>query len=52
MIETKAIGSMRKLLIERYSDFMNVLSEEGDNVFSAGVETHGDTTYFRVILKK
>lgn len=52
MIETKGIGSMRKLLIEHYPEFMEVLAREGRNVFSAGTETHDGITYFRIILKK
>lgn len=52
MIETKGLGGMRKLLIERYAEFMDVLKREGSNVFTVGIETINHTTYFRVILKR
>lgn len=52
MLEEKGIGGMRKLLIEHYPEFMDVLKKEGRNVFSAGTETHGGITYFRIVLKK
>lgn len=52
MIETSGIGSKRKLLIEHYSEFMAVLNMEGENVFSAGVETHGEITYFCIVLNR
>lgn len=52
MVETKGIGGCRKLLIERYSDFMDVLKKEGQNVAYVGTETHNLTTYFYVCLKK
>lgn len=52
MIETKGLGGMRKLLIERYADFMDVLKREGSNVFTVGTETINYTTYYRVILKR
>lgn len=51
MIEMKGIGGMRKLLIEHYGEFMDVLQREGNNVFSAGTETHKGITYFRIVLK-
>ena len=52
MIEQKGIGGMRKLLIEHYGEFMDILKMEGDNVFSAGTEMHNDIIYFRIVLKK
>ena len=52
MIETKGLGGMRKLLIENYAEFMDVLKREGANVFTAGTETINYTVYFRVILKR
>lgn len=52
MIETKGLGGTRKLLIERYAEFMDVLKREGTNVVTVGVETINCTTYFRVILKR
>lgn len=51
-MERKGLGSHRVLLIEHLSDYMQILQREGDNVFSSGVETHGETTYFRIVLKK
>ena len=52
MIELKALGGMRKLMIERYDEFMKILHREGDNVFTVGVETYRNTTYFRIVLKR
>lgn len=52
MIETKGLGGMRKLLIERYAELRDVLKREGSNVFTVGTETINHTTYFRVILKR
>lgn len=52
MIETKGLGGMRKLLVEHYKEFRDVLKREGPNVFSAGTETHDHITYFRIILKR
>lgn len=52
MKEVKGIGSKRKLLIEKHRDFIEVLEKEGQNVFSAGVETHNGITYFTVVLNK
>lgn len=52
MIEEKGIGGKRKLLIERHSEFLNILREEGRNVFSAGTEERNGICYFRVILNK
>lgn len=52
MIETKGVAGSRKLLIEHYDEFMEVLKREGTNVSQAGTETHNHTTYFRVILKR
>lgn len=43
---------MRKLLILRYAEFMEVLKREGPNVFSVGIEWHNYTQYFRVMLRK
>lgn len=51
MIETKGLGGTRKLLIERYAEFMDVLKREGSNVYAAGIETVNHTAYFRVLLK-
>lgn len=52
MIETKGLGGHRKLLIERYTEFMKILHNEGDNVFSVGTETLDGIVYFRIVLKK
>lgn len=52
IIKRKGIGGHTVLLIERYTDFRRVLSEQGTNVFSAGTETHGYITYFRIVLKR
>lgn len=52
MIELEGLGGMRKLLIERYAEFMEVLHRECNNVFTVGVETYRNTTYFRVVLKR
>lgn len=52
MIEKKGLAGARKLLIERYDEFMEVLKREGRNVASAGIETHDYITYFRIILKR
>ena len=51
MIECEGLGGNRKLLIERYSEFMEVLKREGTNVAYVGIETRDGITYFRVILK-
>ena len=52
MIEVKSISGGRKLLIERYDEFMNILKKEGHNVAYVGTETHKLITYFYVVLKK
>ena len=51
MIETKGLGSTRKLLIERHAELMDVLKREGSNVYAVGIETVNYVEYFRVILK-
>lgn len=52
MIETKGIGGTRKLLIEHYDEFMEVLKKEGPNVAYVGIETHNFVSYFWIILKR
>ncbi len=52
IIKRQGIGSHTVVLVEKHSDFMKILSEQGNNVFSAGVETHNFITYFRIMLKK
>ena len=52
MKEVKGIGSKLKLLIEKHRDFIKILEKEGENVFSAGVETHDGIVYFTVVLNK
>lgn len=52
MIELEGLGGMRKLLIERYSEFRDVLQREGNNVFTAGTETKNGVEYFRIVLKR
>ena len=52
MIETSGIGGKRKLLIEHHAEFMDVLNQEGGNVFSAGVETHNGITFFSIVLNR
>ena len=51
MIETKGLGSTRKLMNEHYAEFMDVPKREGSNVYAVGTETVNCTTYFRVLLK-
>ena len=43
---------MRKLLILRYAEFLEVLKREGENVFSVGIEWVDYTEYFRIMLRR
>ena len=52
IFKRKGIGGNTVILVERYSDFRKILSEQGDNVFSVGTETHDWVTYFRIALKR
>ena len=43
---------MRKLIVLRYDEFLEILKREGDNVFSVGIEWHDYTEYFRIMLRQ